>query len=239
MNPRQRRGVLLMIAAGLGAVAVFVAVVGYLGSVRAEVGTKTEVLRLKQAVPAYSPIDISLFDRVEVPVKWTPPTVITDQAEITGKVAAADLIAGSFLQKGMLVNAPILAAGQREIAIMIDAETGVAGKVHPGMHVDIYATYQVQNGNQQGSSCAARIVSSAQVLLVGQLTEERDARNTTVVNKVVPITFALSAGDSLKLTREESFATKLRLALIGGTDAQNGARTGVRLDPVCQTVPAR
>ncbi|MFC0037866.1 Flp pilus assembly protein CpaB [Actinomadura rayongensis] len=235
MNPRQRRGVLLMILAGIGSIVVFVSVVGYVGDVRAEVGVKTEVLQLRQAVPAYTEVRPEMLQRVRVPRKWTPRTMVGDPAQLKGKVAAADLPAGSYLQQGMLVPAPDLQPGQREIAIMIDAETGVAGKVQEGMLVDIYATYQTTDGAKQ-TSCAARIVKSAKVIHIGGVTTQRDDKNAQQTDSVVPITFALSASDSLKLTREESFADKIRLALIGGSGL---APDDVRLAPVCQTVPAR
>src|SRR2546423_1849180 len=112
MNPRQRRGALLLVLAAIGAIVVFISVVGYVQSVRAEVGVKVQVLRVKQ----------------------------------------------------------------------------------------------------KGSGS-----------------------NSSTTTQVVPITFALSAVDSLKLTREESFATKIRLALIGGTSGPDG----VLLNPVCQTQSAK
>jgi pilus assembly protein CpaB len=235
MNPRQRRGVLLMILAALGAVAVFISIIGYVGSVRAEVGVKTDVLQLKRNIPAYSPVTADDLARVRVPKKWSPNTMVTDLSQLEGKVAAADLLAGSFLQTGMIVPGPTLQPGQREIAIMIDAETGVAGKVHDGMPVDIYATYQSQKGNAQ-LSCAARIVKAARVIQIGQETKVKDEKNSSVTQSQVPITFALSAEDSLKLTREESFAEKIRLALIGGSGT---GVDGVKLPPVCDTLPAR
>jgi pilus assembly protein CpaB len=236
MNPRQRRGLMLMILAAIGAVVVFISVIGYVGSVRAEVGVKTEVLRLKAAVPSYTRVTEDNLERVWVPKKWSPTTMITDVSQLQGKVAAADLAAGSYLQVGMLITAPTLEPGQREIAIMIDAETGVAGKVHEGMLVDIYATYQQSRNTQQQESCAARIVKAARVIQIGQLTNVKDEKNNSVTESQVPITFALTAADSLKLTREESFAQKIRLALIGGSGE---TPDNVRLPPVCQTIPAR
>lgn len=224
-----------MILAALGAVAVFVSIVGYVGSVRAEVGVKTDVLQLKRPVKAFTPISADDLKSIRVPEKWSPDTMVTDVAQLEGKVAAADLPAGAHLQKGMLVPSPALEPGQREIAIMIDAETGVAGKVHEGMPVDIYATYQRQQGERQ-QSCAARIVAAARVIQIGQETEVRDERNSSVTESQVPVTFALSAADSLKLTREESFANKIRLALIGGSGR---GVDGAKLPPVCETVPAR
>ncbi|POM25064.1 SAF domain protein [Actinomadura rubteroloni] len=238
MNPRQRRGVLLMILAGIGSIVVFVSVVGYVGDVRAEVGVKTDVLQLKQAVPAYTEVRPDMVQRVQVPRKWTPQTMVADTGQLQGKVAAADLPAGSYVQQGMLVPAPDLQPGQREIAIMINAETGVAGKVQEGMLVDIYATYVTidDNNDNKQASCAARIVKSAKIIQIGTVTTQRDDKNAQQTSNVVPITFALSAADSLKLTREESFADKIRLALIGGSGL---TPDDVRLAPVCQTVPAR
>jgi pilus assembly protein CpaB len=235
MNPRQRRGALLLVLAAIGAIVVFISIVGYVQSVRAEVGLKVQVLRVKQNVAAYSPLDSSAVELVSVPQKWTPKTMLSNTQDLSGKVAAADIPAGTYLEQGMLVDAPVLKEGEREIAIMIDAETGVAGKVHPGMYVDIYAAYQNQQANGQ-QACAARIVKSAQVLQIGQQTTQKGAgSNSSTTTQVVPITFALSAVDSLKLTREESFATKIRLALIGGTSGPDG----VQLNPVCQTQAAK
>ncbi|MES9543188.1 MULTISPECIES: Flp pilus assembly protein CpaB [unclassified Actinomadura] len=224
-----------MILAAIGSIVVFVGIVGYVGDVRAEVGVKTDVLQLKQPVPAYTQVTESMLQRVQVPRKWTPQTMVTDMAQLNGKVAAADLPQGAYLQQGMLVTAPNLQPGQREIAIMIDAETGVAGKVHEGMIVDIYATYQAAETNRQ-TSCAARIVKAARVIQIGTITTQTDDKNAQAKNQVVPVTFALSAADSLKLTREESFANKIRLALIGGSGL---TPDDVRLAPVCQTIPAK
>ncbi|MBW8484949.1 Flp pilus assembly protein CpaB [Actinomadura parmotrematis] len=235
MNPRQRRGVLLMLLAALGSVAVFISVIGYVGSVRAEVGVKTDVLVLRHDVAAYAPVTSADLQRMQIPRKWSPAGMITDLGELDGQVAAADLRTGAYLQAGMLVPGPTLQPGQREIAIMIDAETGVAGKVHKGMYVDIYATYTTPDAQKQ-RSCAARIVKAARVIQIGQLTSVKSTKENTGPQSAVPITFALQAADSLKLAREESFASKIRLALIGGTG--QGA-DNVKLPPVCETVPAR
>jgi pilus assembly protein CpaB len=225
-----------MILATLGAIVVFITVIGYVGSVRAEVGAKTEVLMLKRAIPAYSPVDPSMVERVQVPRRWSPQTMFTDAAELTGKVAASDLPQGSYLQRGMVIDAPALQPGQREIAILIDAETGVAGKVRAGMLVDIYASFQEQQPRSQ-RSCAVRVISQARVIQVGQTKTEQRSNSQTRddVKQVVPITFALSTDDSLKLTYAESFATKVRLALIG----VNTSGQPTKLAPVCTTPIAR
>jgi pilus assembly protein CpaB len=164
-----------------------------------------------------------------VPQKWTPKTMISDPSALNGQVAGADLPAGAYLQYGMLVSAPALQPGQREIAIIIDAETGVAGKVHPGSIVDIYGTFPAQAKRR---ACATRIIRMAKVIQVGQLTAQRTGE-AAKTSEVVPITFALSSADSLKLTYAESFASKVRLALIGGTDS-----TPPPIGQICDAVVA-
>lgn len=228
MNPRQRRGVLLMTLAGALAVAVFVLLMGYVSAVRAEVGGRSPVLELRQDVPAHTPLQPDMVEQVEIPDRWAPDGVLRDVSELRNKVAANNLHAGTFLQPGMVADPPKLQAGQREIAIMINAETGVAGKVRPDDVVDIYATFP--GDGQDTPSCATRVISQARVIDVGELRTERDRDGAAVSeNEVVPITFALSPDDSLTLTYAESFASKVRLALIGA-----GEEGPPATDSICQ-----
>lgn len=224
MNPRQRRGVMLMILAGLGAVGVFVAVVSYVGQVRAQVGDMRQVLQLTREVPANAAITATMVRRVEVPARWVPETAITDTSALRGKVAASELSRGAYLQRGMIISAPALEPNQREIAILINAETGVAGKIESGSVVDIYATFA---GNATNSaSCAVRLISQARVLDVGKLRVSRgnESESQVATDRVVPITFALSQQESLMLTYAESFAETVRLARIGpGSQPPSGA----------------
>ena len=50
MNPRQRRGVLLILVTVLGAVVTFVAMFSYVQSISSQVGPMTTVLKLSQQV---------------------------------------------------------------------------------------------------------------------------------------------------------------------------------------------
>lgn len=225
MNPRQRRGVLLMTLAGVLAVAVFVTLMGYVSSVRAEVGSRSPVLTLRQDVAVHTPLQPAMVEQVEVPDRWAPENVLRDFSQLQNKVAAADLRAGTFLQPGMVADPPRLQTGQREIAIMINAETGVAGKVQPNDVVDIYATFP--GDATDDPSCAVRVISRARVIDVGELRTEQDREGGAVSeNEVVPITFALSPDDSLALAYAESFASKVRLALIGGTEDAGAPEVG-------------
>jgi pilus assembly protein CpaB len=224
MNPRQRRGVLLMVVAAIGAVAVFASVFTYLSSQQDRLGSFDTVLRLSEDVDAYQAIDVDSVERVEVPSQYFDPEVfITDLNEIEVPadqelVAASHLEAGVYLQRGMVQPQPTLGDGEREIAIMVDAETGVAGKVTRGSVVDIYGTFQPRD---HGEACAVRVITEVEVLDIGELrTQEEDNGG---VSGVVPVTFRLEAESALQLAYAEDFATKLRLALVS---AEGGGSPG-------------
>ncbi|MFC7329786.1 Flp pilus assembly protein CpaB [Marinactinospora rubrisoli] len=218
MNPRQRRGVLLMIIAGIGAIAVLFTIVSYTNTLQAEMGTYHVALRLTEDVPPYQPIEEDQVEEFAVPARFFNEDVFLTGADFDealnrlGRqpVSATFLDSGTLLQKSMVVDAPDLNEGEREIAIMINAETGVAGKVDDQSHVDIYAAYQP---NDQQGACAVRVLTDVQVLEVGEIGSEIDAQ-TGGTNSVVPVTFRLDPQEALRLTYAEGFADKLRLALV-------------------------
>ncbi|MBO9567778.1 MAG: Flp pilus assembly protein CpaB [Cellulomonas iranensis] len=219
MNPRQRRGALLLVITALGAIAVFLAVVVYVGDVSSRVGPMTQAYQLNRAVDAYEPIEPDMLEAVEVPERWVPATAVRDVSETSGLVAATALPEGSLVQTGMLVPRPGVQPGFREVAIVVDAETGVAGKVAPGDHVDILATV---DGDEQRPPRAEVWVSNALVLEVGipQNMEDSDVGGNFTTTQGVPVTFALTSEDALRLAYVESFSVKLRLALRGDGDSQ-------------------
>lgn len=231
MNPRQRRGVLLMIVAVIGAVAVFFTVVSYVNTLRAEIGEYKTVLTLKQDVPAYSAVTPEMVEETQVPKKFFKKTFVTDiYDEIppgSVGVSSTKLPKGAMIQKGMIIPSPELASGEREIAIMVDAETGVAGKVRSGSKVDIYATFDDQQGSPVGKegSCAMRVLTDVRVLDVGVVRSETDPKNGATGGSV-PVTFQLDSDQTLLLTYAESFSASLRLALISpeGSGSPGGVR---------------
>lgn len=223
MNPRQRRGLLLLVLSGLGAVVVFVAVLSYVGNVRAQVGDKVPVLMLMRDVPAFTPVAGGDVSVVQLPRKFVSANMVAKADDLRGMVAATALHKGSYLETDTFEQPPDLQPGQRELAILIDAETGVAGKVHSGDHVDIYATFPGQNNS---APVAKIIVSNALVINIGNLQgKDNNSSGNFSSQQVVPVTFALSVHDSLVLAYAESFAAKVRLALIGGLDRQPVAET--------------
>lgn len=219
MNPRQRRGALLLVLTSLGAIAVFFAVLAFVADVNSKVGSMTTVLELTRDVTALEPIESDMVKEVEVPERWVARTALRSADQVIGLVAATDYASGSVVQDGMLVPRPGIQPGYREVAIVVDAETGVAGKVRPGDHVDIIATVA---GDENTPPKAQIWGSNVLVLEVGVPSdvEGQDAGGNFETSMGVPVTFALLAEDALKLAYIESFSVKLRLALRGAGDDQ-------------------
>ena len=216
MNPRQRRGILLLTLAALGLLGVFVLVAGYVADVRAEVDPKVTVLALAKPAEKDKAITDDMIKTVELPKRWAPQTAVRDRSQLIGQVATADIPQQSILQEGMVGAPPELANGQREIAILVDAETGVAGKISPGSIVDIVATYP---GNDQSGvkPVSTVVVPGARIIDVGQpsLKGGRGVQEQAADPKtVVPVTFALDPRQALMVTYAESNATEVRLSLL-------------------------
>lgn len=228
MNSRQRRGVILLLLSVVCALGAFAGVLSVISDVKSKVGPEVAAYRLKDDVAPYTPLSAAQFEKIEMPERWLSRTAVTDLAEIRGKIAVTGLRAGSLLQKDMVVDQPALKAGEQELAIMIDAATGVAGKITPGSTVNVYATFA---GQRAGAADQSKlIVENARVIDVGRLTSlepDRDDRERRPT-EAVPITFALGAVDAQRITYAESFADEVRLALVapgGASDVAPSERT--------------
>ncbi|MEU7702738.1 Flp pilus assembly protein CpaB [Streptomyces sp. NPDC015492] len=228
MNSRQRRGVILLLLSVLCAIGAFAGVLAVISDVNSKVGPETTAYRIKDDVAPYAPLKADQFEKISMPERWLSETAVTDLRAIKGKIAVTQLKAGSLLQSDMIVEQPELRPGQQEIAIMIDAATGVAGKITAGATVNIYATFA---GDQKGEPSQSRmIVAGARVLDVGKLTPIRDrSQGSARANEAVPISFALSTLDAQRVAYAESFAEHVRLALVapttGGAPADQRDRT--------------
>ncbi|MFE2425330.1 Flp pilus assembly protein CpaB [Streptomyces sp. NPDC059373] len=217
MNSRQRRGVVLLVVSALCAVAAFAGVLSVISDARSQVGPKVTAYRLTKDVPAYESVTAAQVQKIRIPKRWLPTTAVRDLAEVNGKMAATALKRGSLLQTDMVAARPALQAGQMEIAIMIDAETGVAGKITPGAKINIFATFAGRTDTDPDVSKI--IVTGAQVIDVGQIKAfDTSTDSNRLSSKGVPITFALSAQDAQRVAFAESFARHVRLALVAPGD---------------------
>lgn len=219
MNPRQRRGVLFVAFAVVGAVAVFFSVIGYVNNVESQVGNRVTGYVIGKNVQAYQALSPNDLEQVEIPQRWLPDGAVRTLADLTGQVTAAGLTKGTLLQSSNLVPEPSLQPRQREIAILVDAETGVAGKVQPGDYVDVWATF---DDSVTGTGPRTKLI--AQRLLVIDVglkvnREKASSSGATAQSQAVPITFATERSQIQALSFAESFAVETRLALRPPGDA--------------------
>ena len=247
MTPRQRRGVLLLFVAAVGAILVFSAISTYVDDVRKDVEPKTTVLVLTRSVPELQPIPLDAVREKSVPVKWAGHQALRDAAEIGSLVPNTPLEAGVELQQGMLVEPPSLEEGQQEISILINADTGVAGKLQPGDSVDVLATFPADE-RQHSPASARTLIRRARVVTVGLPrsaarpgTNPQDGTQTANEQQVlVPVTFALRPTLALRLTYAETFASEIRLSLIRRGDEGRKLPKGKReftLPPTIKKLP--
>ncbi|WP_427920256.1 Flp pilus assembly protein CpaB [Streptomyces sp. cg40] len=220
MNSRQRRGVILLLLSVLCALGAFAGVLSVISDVKSKVGPEVAAYQVKDNVAPYTALTAAQFKKIEMPKRWLSDNAVTDLRQIQGKIAVTTLRSGSLLQTDMIVDQPALQPGQQEVAIMIDAATGVAGKITPGSTVNVYATFA---GAKAGDPDQSKIiVTNAKVIDVGHITALDPGSNSDKNQQstdAVPITFALSTLDAQRITYAESFAERVRLALVApGTD---------------------
>lgn len=216
MNPRQRRGALLLIVAVVGAIGVIGAIAGYVSNVQSQLGPMRTVLRLSADVEQLEPVG-DRIEEVEVPERWAPEAALTSVDEVMNLVAAADMPAGTLLQQGALEPAPEIAPSQREFAILVSPETGVGGKIRAGDTVDIYATYAAEGDAPARSEL---VLQSVPIIDIAPAVEKSDPESGFATDTAVPVTFAVSADHALVLAYAESFATEVRLGLRTAADTE-------------------
>lgn len=215
MNPRQRQGVLLMLVAAAGMIAVFVLISSYVSSVSRQVGPMLSELELSQPIKAYQPITSADLQWRQEPARWAGPNVLTSATAALGMVSQTPLSADTVLQRGMLSQAPQVPAGDDEFALYLGAESAVAGQVQTGDTVDIVGTFG-------GSSASAKpgvsrvIVANVKVLDVG-------SAPSSGANAAIPVLLALTPHEMLEVEGSKSWATDLSLALIGPAGAGSKA----------------
>ncbi|NJQ08509.1 Flp pilus assembly protein CpaB [Streptomyces lonarensis] len=214
MNGRQRRGLVLLLVSLVLALIAFGGVYAVIQDVESKVGPETVAYEVAEEIEPYQPLRQDQFREVLMPERYVPESAVTDLGDLDGKVAVGPLAPGSLLQRDMISDRPELGSGEQEIAIMIDASTGVAGKIYPGATINMYAAYRFEDRESTDGEeveVVRLMVNNAQVIEVGDLTEIPDDRDRV---EAVPITFALENVDAQRVTFAEAFAEQIRLALV-------------------------
>ena len=227
MNPRQRRGMVLIIIAVLGAIAVFAGVSSYVSNVNTQVGSKVAVLALKKSRSAFAVIQQSDLKTVDVPKRWVDPHAITDPSQVVGHKLAVKVSSGSTLTSDVLVAPTDQTQHQRFITIKVDAVTGGATNLRPGDSVDAYAVY----ADVEGLSKQVRVlVHDVKVVAVSAPQTDQGSSSSKGTNgspaNYIAVTLALTAEDSLAVTYASAFAADLRIVKLPPVSNQDPSDDG-------------
>ncbi len=238
MNPRQRRGLVMLVLAAIGGCAVFVGVASYVAQVNAEVGPRTAVYVAAKDIPPFAAIRPEDVTRREIPSKYVTATTVTKDSQFLGQKSVTTIRSGSYLSDDLLTSSSSLADGMREISVNFDAADGINGRVRPGDRVDVVAAFAARQSNKNQVDQSVRkaelpynvagiVVSQALVVSVGERTPTGiDVGAATDGNadpkEVVPVTFALSVADSTRLAYAEAFSVKMRLMRSGNNETGKG-----------------
>lgn len=207
MNPRQRRGILLMVLSALAAVLVFVGVSTYVASVNSKVGPMVTVYQVTKDLPAFTTLSADNTEPVQVPQRWAADNTVLKSADIDGRVVSTPMTSGATISLDVLVAPNNLSPNEREVAVNVDAVTGLAGRIRPGDQVDVYAVFTDVPGLTKQSRI---LVENVRVVSVaGQLqVQTPDAKSLA---NVIPVTLAVSPGSALELTYAAQMAAEVRL----------------------------
>lgn len=233
MNPKQLRGVITMIIAVVGAIAVFLGVTAYVSEVRSEVGPTTEVYVTSEGVGLHQPINIEAVEAREIPDKYINGQMVTQQEDLVGMKASSAIESGSYLQADMVEPASSLEDGEREISINFEGDQGIHGRVQPGDRVDVIASFARERGGPEAGDISYRradipynvsgvLVQNAEVVSVGQPVDAGAAAGAAAEggdpSTVVPVTFAVTVAEATQLAYGESFAVSLRMIRSGNNE---------------------
>lgn len=204
MNPRQRRGVLLLVLALVVAGAVVVGISVYVADVQAQLGPMQTVLRLTEDVEELDPVSADAVEEVEMPERWVPRWAVTDPDDLAEQVAATDLPAGTFLQDSALRSDPLLAELHEKVALDLDPEAAVGCEIEPGDIVDIHATF----GSDGGASTTSLLVEQVLVLRI----RDGDPDRCGGEDGVVRVILAVDRLKVAKLTNAKETAVGIHLS---------------------------
>lgn len=209
MNPRQRRGIILMVLAGLSAIGLFFVSISWVGSVNAKVSPLVQTYQAAAEIPAYSVIEAEDVEAVEIPKRWASTSATTNLESLVGQRVAFNIGEGTYLSDDMLLPRSSLNEDEREIALTVDSKTGIAGRVQTGDFVDVYAVFANESGNGGTSRVLVRNVRVVSVR--GVETQTSTSGDSFAEEQVVPVTLALQPKAALSVTYADAFASSVRL----------------------------
>lgn len=211
-----------MIFAVFAALAVFVSMLSYVSSINSAVGDKVTVYRAKENIPAYTTLGSDQLEPVQVPRRWTADQTILKTSDLQGRKIGFNVAQGTYISQDMLVPSSDLSPTEREVAVNVNAVTGLAGRIATGDRVDIYSVFSDVPGLPKSVRVLVREVRV--VSIGGQQEVQRGQGRDATSQQVVPVTLALEPNDALAVTYASNFASEVRL--VGLPPGATKSRTG-------------
>jgi pilus assembly protein CpaB len=218
------------------------------------------VLVATKKVPMHTPIKEpeKFFVVKELPEEAVPKKALTSFDDIKGKRLSKSINEEAFVyvedlldpeKDGLSVR---LAAGQRAVAIKVDAQSLVGGFVYPGARVDVICT--VRRGDQDSESKI--LLQDMQVLAV-DTKHRKDAESETIIGQTVTLAakpeeatqLALASaigelrlmmravGDDVKIRHRPTRVTELGKQRFDGPDGSSDASADLKDPPLPTELP--
>jgi Flp pilus assembly protein CpaB len=153
-SARRRRGVLLLLVAGLAGSMAASRVRGQERAVRSQVGPLVAVVIARSEIPARTRIGAAdataRLAVARIPSRFVPPGAVGDPLRTVGATTAIDIPRGSYLTKAVLAPPrdprTSLRAGERAIDVEVSGGARLAALGGPGALVDVVVTSEPRNG---------------------------------------------------------------------------------------------
>jgi Flp pilus assembly protein CpaB len=154
-SARRRRGILLLLVAGLAGSMAASRVRGEERAIQSQIGPGVPVVVARTRIPAHARIgpqqvaqDLAV---ARVPQQFAPPGAVRDPFELVGATAAVDIPRGGYVTKAALAPAhdprSTLRTGERAIDVDVSGGARLAALGGPGARVDVVVTTEPRNGS--------------------------------------------------------------------------------------------
>jgi pilus assembly protein CpaB len=167
---------------------------------------------------------------IEWPQSSMPAQAISDPKDVIGRGLVLPVVANEPILPMKLADKnaggglpPAIPPGLRALSVRVNEVIGVAGYVLPGTRVDVLAT--VNPGNQQQDITSKVILTNVQVLAAGTKIERDVHDNKAMPVSVVTLLVAPEEAERLTLAAGEG---KIQLALRNPLDKETPSTPGIK-----------
>ncbi|MDO8589093.1 MAG: Flp pilus assembly protein CpaB [Armatimonadota bacterium] len=203
-------------------------------------GGQVPVVVATQPIAPSTVIEAYMVRKTNAEMASTPQGAAANEQDVIGKVAVAGVMKDQPIMAALVQPKSVslglayaVPAGQRAVTVALDPIIGVAGFLKPGNHVDVLATFNINDGS------VTKTVLQDQVLLAtgSQVSAVVDPSGKAGEAKEMPnATLAVDPVDAERLILAESKG-KLRLALRAQGDIVRVPTPGVNSRALIGYVP--